>query len=170
MITKQLLEDMQAHMVWADATLWHAVFATPGAVSDPAVKERLFHIHFTQYAFFQAWQGEQFKRMKAEDFDTLEDVHKWMRPYYDKLKSFMLSLDEEKLHEPMEIPWAVYFGRQLGKDVEMTTLGETLLQVCSHSIHHRAQVNVQVRGHGGTPPLIDYIIWLWSGRPGPGWA
>lgn len=169
MISKKLLEDLCAHMEWADATLWEAVKATSDAVADVEVKDRLFHIHFTQYAFLEAWRGKTFKRMKSEDFDTLADVYAWMRPYYADLREFLQTLDDETLKAPMHIPWAVYFGRQLGREVEMTTLGETLFQVCSHSIHHRAQVNVQLRQHGGEPPLIDYIIWLWCGRPGPEW-
>ena len=169
MFSRNLLEDLYAHMEWADATLWHAIHSSPEAAADTEVKNRLFHIHFTQYAFLEAWKGTPFKRMKADDFASLAAVHVWMRPYYAGLKQFLLSLDDEKLNSPVSIPWAGYFGRQLGREVAETTLGETLFQVCSHSVHHRAQVNLQLRAHGGTPPLIDYIAWLWSGRPAPAW-
>ena len=156
-------------MEWGDAILWKAVKATPGALEDADVKERLFHIHFTQYAFHQAWIGEKFERLKSEDFDSLSDVEKWMRGNYPAMLSFLNSIDDTQLNAPMPLPWAVYFGRQLGREVEMTTLGETMLQVSNHSIHHRAQVNMQVGKHGGKPPLIDYIAWLWSGRPAADW-
>ncbi len=169
MISRKLLEDLFAHMEWADATLWHAVNALPEAVADVEVKDRLFHIHFTQYAFLEAWKGAGFKRMKSEDFDSLAAVYAWMRPYYASLKEFLQTLDEAQLNAPMTIPWAVYFSRQLGQEAGVTSLGETLFQVCSHSVHHRAQVNLQLREHGGKPPLIDYIAWLWSGRPAPAW-
>jgi uncharacterized damage-inducible protein DinB len=51
----------------------------------------------------------------------------------------------------------------------MTTLGETMLQIASHSTHHRAQNNSQLRELGAKPPLVDYIAWLWSGRPDAEW-
>ena len=50
-----------------------------------------------------------------------------------------------------------------------TTVGETTLQVPMHTVYHRGQVNARVRALGGEPPLVDYIAWLWLGRPAPEW-
>jgi uncharacterized damage-inducible protein DinB len=38
-----------------------------------------------------------------------------------------------------------------------------------HTVYHRGQVNARVRALGGEPPLVDYIAWLWLGRPAPEW-
>ncbi len=70
----------------------------------------------------------------------------------------------------MILPWAVYYARELGSDVAPTTLGETMLQIVSHSTHHRAQVSTAVRVLGGTPVMVDYIAWLWAGRPAAAWS
>ena len=43
-------------------------------------------------------------------------------------------------------------------------------QVASHSTYHRGQVNARLREVGGTPPLVDYIAWIWFGRPAPNWS
>jgi len=39
-----------------------------------------------------------------------------------------------------------------------------------HSTHHRGQVNARLRELGGEPPLADFIVWLWWGRPAASWT
>jgi uncharacterized damage-inducible protein DinB len=51
----------------------------------------------------------------------------------------------------------------------VATVGETAFQVVSHSTHHRAQANTRLRAVGGDPPLVDYIAWIWFGRPAAPW-
>lgn len=41
-----------------------------------------------------------------------------------------------------------------------TTLGDLLFQVCTHSMHHRAQVVNMLRRVGGKAPELDYIYWM----------
>lgn len=45
-------------------------------------------------------------------------------------------------------------------------LKEKLHQV---STYHRGQANSRLRELGGKPPLVDYIAWIWFGRPAPRW-
>jgi uncharacterized damage-inducible protein DinB len=45
-----------------------------------------------------------------------------------------------------------------------------MFQVTSHSTHHRGQVNARLRALGGEPPLVDYIAWVWFGKPAADWA
>ena len=156
-------------MEWGDAIMWRSVLATPGMAEDPEIKERLFHIHFTQFAFYAAWIGQKFERKKAADFASLDEILNWAKSFYPDILSFLGSLEDDQLEGPLPLPWAGYFGRQLGREVAVTTLGETMLQLSNHSIHHRAQLNTQIRAHGGEPPLIDYIVWLWSSRPAAEW-
>jgi uncharacterized damage-inducible protein DinB len=69
----------------------------------------------------------------------------------------------------MPLPWAGMVEQALGHPPGMTTMGETVLQVALHTLYHRGQVNMRLRELGGTPPLVDYIAWLWFGRPGASW-
>jgi uncharacterized damage-inducible protein DinB len=48
-------------------------------------------------------------------------------------------------------------------------MAETARQVAMHSMHHRGQVNARLRELGAEPPLVDYIAWIWRGRPEPMW-
>jgi uncharacterized damage-inducible protein DinB len=45
-----------------------------------------------------------------------------------------------------------------------------MIQVATHSTYHRGQVNARLREVGGEPPLVDYIAWIWFGRPAPEWS
>jgi uncharacterized damage-inducible protein DinB len=68
------------------------------------------------------------------------------------------------------MPWVRSFEAQLGRTLSTPTLAETIFQVTSHSTYHRGQVNARLREVGGEPPLVDYIAWIWFGRPEPSWT
>jgi len=53
----------------------------------------------------------------------------------------------------------------LGQETEPASLAETLFQVPAHSTYHRGQVNALIRNAGGEPPLVDFIVWVWLGKP-----
>jgi uncharacterized damage-inducible protein DinB len=59
--------------------------------------------------------------------------------------------------------------QRLGRAPEMTTVGETVLQVAMHSQYHRGQINARLRQLEVETPLVDYIAWIWLGRPSPQW-
>jgi len=63
------------------------------------------------------------------------------------------------------VPWAATLEAEKGRPMTAPTVGETVFQVVNHTTHHRAQVSVRLRGLGGEPPLVDYIAWVWFGRP-----
>src|SRR5437773_1363713 len=65
--------------------------------------------------------------------------------------------------------WADQLAVRLGRPPSPVTLAQTMLQVTSHSSHHRGQVNVRLRELGCEPPLIDFITWLWLGKPSADW-
>ena len=159
------LKDLYAHMQWADAQIWAAISATPGTQSDEALRERMFHIHYTQHSFLQSWKGEEFVFVKSDAYPTFDSIKQLMNGFYEELHTFIEGVTDADLGRTMIMPWVPYIERSLGKPALDTTLGETMYQVASHSVHHRAQVNIQIREHKGEPPFIDYIVWLWLGRP-----
>ena len=46
---------------------------------------------------------------------------------------------------------------------------EGIVQICLHSHGHRAQVAIRLRELGGTPPSLDFVIWLKDDRPPVVW-
>jgi predicted enzyme related to lactoylglutathione lyase len=56
-----------------------------------------------------------------------------------------------------------------GKKVVPATLEETMIQVASHSTYHRCQINTRFRELGGNPAMVDFVAWVWLGKPNMGW-
>lgn len=168
MINASILMDMYAHMRWADAQVWSAVTAHRPAAEDQKMKELLEHIHIVQKAFLMLWRGEDITENMPR-FDDLASVLKWAKPCYGEAIEHIEAIGEEGLSVPVNMKWAAMIEKQIGRRPEAVTTGETALQVAMHSTHHRGQVNARLRELGGEPPTVDYIIWLWSGRPEPEW-
>ena len=168
MFTRDFLRDAFRQMEWADATVWAAVPREgPGraAASPPGARpHRAARVPL-------AWTGGQKDdALRApESFATLDEVRAWARPVYDDLASFVAAVDESRLSAPFEMPWARQVEAQLGRPPGVSTLADTCFQVASHSTYHRGQVNVRLRELGVEPPLVDYIAWIWFGRPVAAW-
>lgn len=162
------LNDLYRHMEWADAAVWAAVLASEGGRGDAKLREYLHHLHVVQRAFLRAWRGEAYETPYPA-FDDGPSLMRWGRTYYGEAFAHLETLSDEKVSEPMPVPWASMVERALGRAPGMTTVGETVLQVALHSLYHRGQINARLREVGGEPPLVDYIAWVWLGRPGPGW-
>lgn len=153
------------HMQWADATVWRAAGECAAAADDKVLHDRLYHIHATQHAFLQAWRGEEMVFRGPEDFPGLDAVRELGRAFYAVAPAYVASLSGEDVEREMVLPWSTYFAKRAGFTAHPSTLGETLLQLPSHSTYHRGQVNIRLRELGATPPLVDFIAWVWAGKP-----
>lgn len=162
------LNDLYHHMEWADAAVWAAVLASEGGAEDAKLREYLYHSHVVQRAFLRAWRGEP-SEAPYPTFKDAPSLMLWGRAYYGEAFAYLGALSDGEVSEPMPVPWAAMVERMLGRAPETTTVGETLLQVALHSQYHRGQINARLREVGGEPPLVDYIAWVWRGRPSPDW-
>lgn len=162
------LNDLYRHMEWADASVWRAVMSSDAARADAKLREWSYHVHMVQRAFLRVWQGETRYRPFPE-FEDVESLIDWARSYYPGLFAQLKSWTDEDLAKPLNVPWASRLTKPLGREPENTTLGQTAQQVAMHSLYHRGQINARLRELGGEPPLVDYIAWLWLGRPQADW-
>ncbi len=163
------LNDLFRHMEWADAAVWTAVRAGEAASTDAKLRETLHHIHVVQHAFLQLWRGVAREKMSFPTFDALDPLMAWGQAYYGEVFDHLGTLTNERISDPMPTPWADLVEKQIGRRPETATIGETARQVAFHSLYHRGQVNARLRELGGEPPLVDYIAWVWLGRPTPIW-
>ena len=162
------LIDLYGHMEWADAAVWAAVLASRNGREDAKLRAYLHHLHVVQRAFLRAWRGEPTDK-PFPTFDDAPSLMLWGRGYYGEAFAHLDALSDEKLSEPMPLAWAAMVERAMGRPPETTTVGDTVLQVALHSLYHRGQVNARLREVGGEPPPVDYIAWVWLGRPAPAW-
>ena len=168
MFTLPALTDLYHHMQWADAAVWTSVLASEDGPTDAQLRESLYHLHVVQRAFLRAWRGEP-RETPYPTFADAVELARWARSYYDEVLPYLAAQEEEKLAEPMPLAWASMVEQRLGRAPHTTSIGDTLLQVTLHSLYHRGQVNARLRQIGGTPPLVDYIAWVWLGRPAAEW-
>ncbi len=162
------LNDLLRHMEWADSRMWEAVLSHAEAANMDEMRERLQHIHFVQRAFLKVWRGEPLNP-KAASFDDHQSLLQWARTLYPEATSYVGALSAEDLERPVRMPWIEMFEQRMGQKAEDPSLGETVFQVAMHSAHHRGQVSTRLRQLGGEPPLLDFIVWVWLGKPEPAW-
>lgn len=166
-MNKELLHELLTHMEWADRKVLAAATATGDAPPDEYLLKTLLHIHFTQYAFLGAWRGEaiDWKPMKA--IKTFEALAAWASGNYEPIRSQLETTPD--LAAALALPWANHFAKKVLERPEAgaTSIGETFYQVIAHSNYHRAQANRRIRELEAEPPGVDYVIWVWAGRPQP---
>ena len=168
-VSRELVRDLLHHMEWADARVWSSV--PTDAPVDGRMRQLLLHIHVVQYAFLTIWNAGDVNAIfqRANAMQSLDEIRAWAREYYPQAHALLDALADERLGQPVQMPWAAQIAEYLGGAPGITTLGETMLQVTSHSTYHRGQVNARLRELGAEPTLVDYIAWLWSGRPAAAW-
>jgi uncharacterized damage-inducible protein DinB len=163
------LKEMFRHMYWADAQVWNAVLSTPDAEKNNRLRTQLFQIHTAQYAFGQVWLKKPLEIPEIDKFRSLEEMARWACKSQDLLEQFVKNVEGGDLDQPVELPWAHRLEEVFGKKPAASTLAETMIQVASHSSHHRGQVCTSIRESGGEPPLIDFIAWVWFDKPRAQW-
>ncbi|NIR49829.1 damage-inducible protein DinB [candidate division KSB1 bacterium] len=164
-----MTNELYKHMQWADATVWRSVLATPQAENDSRLRELLYHIHVVQRAFLAIWTNQPLDFPEESAFENLTAISRWGYEYYQNVNAYLNKITDSALEEIVELPWSKRIMEVLGKTPDPTTLGETILQVALHTMHHRGQVTVRLRELGGKPPLIDFIAWVWHGKPEADW-
>ena len=156
-------------MKWADARLWKTVLSLSDGTLDDELLDTLLHIHEAQHAFLNVWLKQPFRRWKRTDFESIDDMLKWAAAVYAPAREFLETLSSTDLNDTVVLPWETYFEEQIGHPPAQVTLGETIYQTVSHSMHHRGQAARRLHQLGGVPPLTDYIVWLWMDRPDAKW-
>lgn len=162
---RDTLIDVYRHQEWADAELWRAAEACPGALADKALWERQHHIHLVQQAFLGITSGRDARTMKFTtpgDYANPGELKAEAQSTHHTLRKFLEGLDIQRLEQRIAIPWFKEPPLEL-------RIGEALLQAAMHSHYHRGQQATRLRELDGTPPLTDYIFWIWKGRPAAQW-
>lgn len=163
------LQGLFAHMEWADALVWRTILAERVVGDDDYVVESVVHLHMVQRAFLSVWRGEEVAMPSRADFGGLVEIRDWARSYHPDAVGFLGELTEERLDENVSLPWTDFIEKEIGGPPAPASLGDTVYQVAAHSAHHRAQINRRIREVGGSPSLVDYIGWVWRGRPAAEW-
>lgn len=168
-MTREDLTLLLRQMEWADARMWRAVGAVPAAAGDGDLRTLLHHLHCLHHAFLQICRGEALSIPELESFVDLPALEAWARSYYPQAQGFLEDAEDDALRRRPEVPWAVELEKRFGP-MSPCTVEDTFLQAFAHTAHHRGQVMTRLRGLGGEPPIVDFIAWVFLGKPDPDWA
>lgn len=154
-----LLQELVAHLVWADSELLGAVAAVPEASTDQTLLRTLQHIVFVERIFTSLLTGAAFDmQQESQPVDNLPALQNLYGQTRRHLLSFTSELSGELLTRPVENPWAPELRG---------TVAQIVMQVVLHSQNHRGQCLTRLRELAGKAPTLDFIIWLKLGRPVP---
>jgi uncharacterized damage-inducible protein DinB len=153
------------HMKWADAEIWKKILTLSSAEPDNRIKKLLYHVHQVQYAFYFLWINKSLEIPKPEDFTNYQEIIRWGSNYQKLLNDFINSQEISNPDRIIEIPWSKFLERKTRIKTAPTTFLETVMQVTTHSVYHRAQINTRFRELGIEPTSIDFIFWIWLGKP-----
>lgn len=160
------LRDLYGHQEWADAELWKAVEGQPGALADEHIPKRFRHFHSTQYGYLMIVQGEKigvrdFERRYGDSVE-IQKVKENAKEIHHQLGQLLAEMPESRLEEKLLLPWF--------KDPSfVVSIAQALVQVPMHSQYHRGQNATRLRELGGKPPTLDFVLWIWKGKPKPEW-
>jgi uncharacterized damage-inducible protein DinB len=168
-MTTNIIADLISHMEWADAQIWKVALDIPTLQTDQWMRERLLHFHATQWVYGPIIKGLPYKMPEADEYPDLKSIGLWARRFYKEIAPDLAKLNDAELQRIVEFPWADRLRKHYA-NFGPVSVEESILQLVLHTMHHRSQVAMRLREAGGKPPTIDYIAWIWLGRPAPDWG
>src|SRR6266705_6379027 len=111
-----LLNDTLLHMEWSDARVWTSVLRSPAAISDSIIRDRLFHIHVVQWAFFHFWLERPLPEFPEQSkFPALTSIAAWGHRTHQDIAAFRSRMEAAALERPVNVPWVADFETYFGK-------------------------------------------------------
>jgi uncharacterized damage-inducible protein DinB len=156
------LRDLMGHAEWANAVFFHTWSKSP-AREHEELRRRVAHVVGVQAAFLSMLRGEPFGGPPEGSPPSFDDLKARAENSHAGLRSFVDSLDEASLARTVRIPF-------FPDPPCVITVAEALVQVAMHTQHHRGQLMTRLKDFGGEPRNVDWIIWLWKGKPQGRWA
>ena len=153
--------DLLAHSEWANAVFFHAWAKSP-ARENEEMRRRVRHMVGVQAGFLCVFKGEPFSIPPDGPPPSFEELQARAVASHANLREFVQSLDGTALARTVHIPW-------FPDPPCIITIAEALVQVAMHTQHHRGQLMTRLKDFGGEPKNVDWIIWLWKGRPEARW-
>jgi uncharacterized damage-inducible protein DinB len=150
-----LLRPLFLHQEWADREFLRAAGACAGARDDRELRDALFHIVVVQRFFHSQFTETEFdmdQELRAPD--SWDDLEALFQRTHQGQRKFLDSVSPAFLERILDLPHL---------EGVRPTVAQAMTQVVMHSQHHRGQCCTRLRKLGGSPPTIDYILWLRDG-------
>jgi len=156
-----LLQDLISHKAFANAALLRATSRHEGAAHDGELRKLLHHVILANRFWLALCLGLPFRIEEESRIPaSLEAIANRYRETHTLELEWMSGAQERDLARMLESPLI---------PVRSCSVAQALMQVCLHSHGHRAQCSMRFRLLGGTPPAMDFFVWL-KERPAADWS
>jgi len=155
-----ILQDLIYHKGYTNASLMKAIRRHEAAAQDMEMLKTLHHIILANRFWLLLILGLPFSvEEESQVPESLEAIAAQYRETHAQEMEWVSQVQEPELTRVVETPFI---------PGHTYSVAQALIQVCMHSHGHRAQCASRLRLLGGTPPNMDFILWL-KERPSPDW-
>ena len=155
------LRELLAHAEWANGVFFHAWAKSP-ARDQEEIRRRVRHLVGVQAGFLMVLRGEQPSVPHDGPPPSFDELKQRAQRSHAGLRDFVTALDAAGAARTVQIPW-------FPDPPCVIRVEEALVQVAMHSQHHRGQLMTRLKDFGGESKDVDWIIWLWKGKPQARW-
>ena len=147
------IDELIRHKWWANAGLLHAIEEHPAAAEDEELRKMLHHILVANRFWLLTILGHAFVREDEMRIPgSLSGIVKRFKENERLESEWLAKATDPDLDRTLETR-----SSRLGIDVSVK---QALLQICMHTQGHRSQCATRLRALGGTPPGMDYVLWI----------
>jgi uncharacterized damage-inducible protein DinB len=159
-LSTETLRDYFAYTDWAREVVLHVIAQTDEASLDRpfetgigSIRKNVAHTHDAEAWWLMNWtQGPHTPFPKTDDTIPTFELSERARATAKARNAFLAGLNDADLARPIE-------ARPAPDRTFSFPLGVTMLQLCNHGTHHRAQTINMLRQCGRTVPATDLTIW-----------
>src|SRR5262245_11111303 len=158
---KEVIRRLFDHMEWADQEIYRRCHDAHGEMEVAHLTEalRLYsHIVAAERLWYLRLQRQDSSVQKVWPTMSLDACGKRASENAELFAAYLDSLHEGDFSTP--IPYTTSKG-----DFFETMVGDILLHVALHGVHHRGQVAMTLRRVGIEPPILDYTHYRRSVNP-----
>ena len=155
-----MIHDLVGHKWHANAALLGAILPDNPAAQDEELRRLFHHILIANRYWLFLILGKEFIRdEEARIPGTMQELIEQYKETEILEMAWLSHCSESNLDRAVQTPFLA--GQSF-------SVAQAVMQVCMHSLGHRAQCAARLRSLGGTPPTTDFILWL-KDRPAPPW-
>ncbi len=151
---KETIQRLFAHMEWADQQVYARCHDAHAEVEVAHLTEavRLYaHVVACERLWFLRLQKQDSSVQKVWPTMSLDACAKLGSENIAALNAFIAPMKEPDFATP--IPYKSSAG-----DPYTNTIGDILIHIATHGVHHRAQIATTLRRVGIEPPALDFIL------------
>lgn len=155
-------QQIQNYFDYGDWALDHVLAATGSlpteAIEQPfdmgmgSLQKNIQHMIDAERWWIANWQADNSPFPRGEEPRSLSEMQSLLEEVRKERNTFIAGLTSESADRIVNVT--------AGGPVSCYRVTESLLQLCGHGTHHRAQCLNMLRQAGGKPPGIDLIFWL----------